>query len=109
MDLWIERSHVRAELTERFVEVVHLRHDGDNRDDQEDVGTRMRKLVVSTQCELERNTQTLDGANGDAADCTANAEINHRVLLAVFWCDKVDHSDRKNYDYKAVEQEACTV
>jgi len=102
-------AHVCAELAQRFVEVVHLRHDGDDRDDQKDVGTRMRKLVVSAQCELERDTQTLDGANGDAANCTADAEIDHRVLLAVSGCNEVDHSSRKdNYD-KAVEQEACTV
>jgi len=69
----------------------------------------VRELVVSAEGELERNSQTLDSADGDTADRAADAEIDHRVLLAVFWCDEIDHGDRKNDYHKAVEQEAWTM
>lgn len=55
--------HVGTELAQCLVEVVHLRHDCCDCDNQEDIGARMCKLVAAAECELERNTKTLDSAN----------------------------------------------
>lgn len=58
----------------------------------------MRELVVARECELKGDSEALDGADGDASDCAADAEINERVLAAVFGSNPVDHHYCKDSD-----------
>lgn len=87
----IAYAHIRTELTQSLVKVVHLGHDRSNCDNQEDIGTWVGELVASAECKLEGDTQALDGADRDGSDGTADAEVDHRVLLAVLGRDPVDH------------------
>lgn len=99
--------HIGAELAQRLIEVVHLREDADHDGDAEDVRAGRRELVVAAEGELHGDTEALDGHDGDAADGTADAEVDHGVLLAVLGGDSVDHDHRKGRHYYAVEQKAC--
>lgn len=90
--LWVTvYAHVCTELTQSLVKVVHLGHDCSDCDNQKDIGTRVSELVASAERKLESNTQAFDGADRDGSNGAANAEVDHRVLLAVFGRDPIDH------------------
>lgn len=102
-------EHVGAELRQCFIEIVHLCHDGDDCYDQENVCARVRQLVATAEGELEGDSKSLDCANGNAADCAANAEIDQWVLFAILGRYSVDHDRRKDDDEEAVKEEAYSV
>ena len=63
-----EHVHVGRERVQRLVEVVHL-HENTGRDhNTEYVGTRVGELIVSRNCKLDRDTETLDSHNGNGTD-----------------------------------------
>lgn len=66
--------HIGTVLAERFVEVIHLRHDRNNRDYKEYVGTWVGELVIASKGKLQRDAQSLDCANGDTANNAAYAD-----------------------------------
>lgn len=45
----VDHLHVRGELAEGLIKVVHLHQDANRGDDHENIGGRMRKLVVSSE------------------------------------------------------------
>lgn len=96
--------HVRGELAESLVEVVHLRQDAHRRDDDEHVGRRVGELVVSGKGELQGNAQGLDGHDRDGAGQGADAQIDQRVLLSIHGRNLVDGNDRVNGHGQGVEQ-----
>lgn len=98
--------HVCTELAQGLVEIIHLCHDGDHSDDHKGICARVDQLILAAECEFESNTEPLDRTNGDASDSTADAEVDQRVLLAVFGGHIVDHEDGKGDHDRAVEQEA---
>jgi hypothetical protein len=99
--------HVRGELTQRLVEVVHLRENAPYNHDDEDICGRMRELVVARKGHLERQTERLDEHDGHGAGGRANGEVDERVLATILGRDLVNHEDGENGDEEAVEEEAC--
>jgi len=97
-------AHVGAKVAQSFVKIVHLRHDGDDGDDEEDVGARVGELIASAKGELESDAQALDGADGNAADGAADAEVDHGVSSAVLGGHPVDHDGCEDDDEEAVEE-----
>jgi len=95
--------HVCTELAQSLVKVVHLSHDRGDGNNQEDISAWVGELIGSTKGKLERNAQSLDGADGDGTDSAANAEVDHWVLLAVLGCNPVYHDCRECDDEEAVE------
>lgn len=97
---------VCRELRQRLVEVVHLREDTHDHDDREDVGGRVRELVVAGEGELQRDAEGLDRHDRHGADGAADGEVDERVPAPVFRRDFVNHDGREDGDYSAVEEEA---
>lgn len=98
--------HVRGELAESLVEVVHLRKNAAYDQDDEDVGRRVRELVVSGEGHLKCDTERLYEHDGDGAGCGADGEVDERVLAAILGRNLVDHDDGEDGDEGAVEEEA---
>jgi len=67
----------------------------------------MTELVVAAECQLDSNSESLDGADGDAADCAADTQVDQWILLAVLRSDPVNHECREGYNEDSVEQKAC--
>lgn len=99
--------HVSVELAQSLVEVVHLRQNADDRDKDEDVCAGMGELVVTSKCQLDGDTDTLDGHDGDGTDGAADGNVNQRVLASVARAYAVDHDSREDDDQNHVEKEAC--
>lgn len=99
--------HVRAELAQRLVEVVHLRENADHHHNPKDISRRMAELVVPAQGQFDRDSEALDGHDGYTAHAGADAEIDHGVLLAVDRRDLVDHDNRECRDKGAIYQKTC--
>jgi hypothetical protein len=97
--------HVSRELAQSLVEVVHLRKDAAYDHDHKDVGRRMRKLVVTRERHLERQTKGLDEHDGHGTGCRADGEVDERVLATVLWRDLVNHEDGEDGNKEAVEEE----
>lgn len=97
--------HVGRERSESLVEVIHLRQDADCCENHEDVGRRVRELVVASECELESNAKGLDGHDRDGADGGADGQVDQGVSLAVDGGNSVDHEDGKSHDSKGIQQE----
>ncbi len=74
--------------------------------DDEDVCRRMRELVVSRKCHLERDTKGLDEHDGDRPSGGADGKVDQRVLAAVPGRDLVNHEDGENCNKEAVDEEA---
>lgn len=102
-----ETLHVGVELAQCLVEVVHLREDADYNNDSKDICRRMRELVVAAQRKLERNSKALDCHDGDGADGRADADIDHRVLLAIHGRNLVNHDQCEYRHDRNICQEAC--
>lgn len=98
-----EDSQIRGEAGKSLVEVVHLRHNADNRQEHEDVSRRVRELVVTPKCQLHGDPEGLDRHDGHRANGRADGEIYECVLLAVFWSDLVYHHDGKDGHGNSVE------
>jgi len=98
--------HVRRELAQRLVEVVHLGENTSHDHDNEHIRRRMRELVVTRKRHLESQTERLDEHDGDRARRRANGEVDERVLAPIFWRNLVNHEDRKHRHEQAVEEEA---
>lgn len=94
-------------MGECLVEVVHLRQDADRGQDHEDVGRRVRELVVAGKGELQRDAKGLDRHDGDGADGGADGQVDERALLAVRRGHLVDHDDGEDCNEEHVEEEAC--
>jgi hypothetical protein len=94
-------------LTQGLVEVVHLRQNADDCDEDKDVGARMGELVVTGKGQLDGNTDTLDGHDGDGADGAADGNIDQRVLASITRAHAVDHDSREDDDQQHIEEEAC--
>ena len=84
------RIHIRRKLAERLIKVVHLRQNADHHNNHEHISARMRKLVITTKSQLNSNAESLDCHDGHATDGAANRQVDHRVLLAIFWRNFVD-------------------
>lgn len=97
-----EAIHIGAELTQCLIEVVHLRHDGHHGHNQEDISRRVSELIVSRECELESDSESLDSADGDTADGAADTQVDQGVFLAVCWRDFVDHEKGEGRDNQTV-------
>lgn len=100
---WID--NIRRKLAERLIKVVHLRQNADHHNNHEHISARMRELVITTKRQLNSNAEGLDCHDRHATDGAANRQVDHRVLLAIFWCDFVDHNCGEDGDYQAVEHE----
>lgn len=98
-----EDSQIRGEAGKRLVEVVHLRHNADNRQEHEDVGRRMRELIVTPECQLQGDSEGLDRHDGHGANGRADGEIDERILLAVFGRNLVYHHDGEDSHGNSVE------
>lgn len=98
--------HIRRELAESLVEVVHLHQDADSGDNHEHVGRRVRELVVSAKGELQGNAERLNSHDGDGADKRADSKVDERVLLAVDRCNLIYHDDCKYTNGTGVEKES---
>lgn len=96
--------HVGRELAQRLVKVVHLSQDADHRDNDEDVGRGIAKLVMARKRQLQRNAECLDGHDRDRPDSRADAQVDERVLLAVDRADLVNHDARKYADSERIDQ-----
>ena len=92
-------------MAQGLVEVVHLRENAADDQDYEDVCRRVCKLVVSSKCHLQGNTEGLDKHDGDGAGCRTNGEVNERVLATVFGRNLVYHEDAEDDTESAVEEE----
>ena len=79
--------HVRVELAEGFVEVVHLSQNAAYNHNDKNVGRRMAELVVACKCHFQGCSKCLDCHDGHGAGGRADGEINERVFAAVFWGD----------------------
>lgn len=99
--------HIGVELTQGLVEVVHLRQDADNRDENKDVGAGMSELVVASKSQLDGNANTLDGHDGDGSDGAADGNIDERVLASITRAYAIDHDGREDNDQQHIEEEAC--
>lgn len=97
--------HVRSELRQSFVEVVHLCQDADCHYDHEHVRRRVCELVVPAKCELDGNTERFDRHDGHTAHSTADADIHQRILFAVFGRNPVYHEYGECGDEGAIEEE----
>lgn len=97
--------HVRRELAECLVEVVHLCQNAHRRNDHEDIGRSMRELVVAGKCQLQSNAECFDSHDRDRAYERADTEVYEWVVLAVDRSDFVDHEDRKCRDRYRIYQE----
>jgi len=97
-------GHVGVELTQRFVKVIHLRQDADNRHQDEDICARVGELVAPAQSELHSDTDSLDGHDRDGADSAADAQVYEGVLAAITWSDAVDHDGSEDDDGGTVEE-----
>ena len=102
-----QHLHVRRELTQRLVKIVHLRENASYDHNNEDICRRMRELVVTRERHLERQTERLDEHDRDRASCRADGEVDERVLATVLGRDLVDHEDGEDGDKEAVEEESC--
>ena len=101
-----EDVHVGGELAESLVEVVHLGQNAADDHDDEDVGRRVRKLVLSSERHLERDSKGLDEHDGHGSGGGADGEVDKRVLAPVLGGDLVDHEDGEDGNECAVEEEA---
>jgi hypothetical protein len=101
-----ENVHVGGELAESLVEVVHLGQNAADDHDDEDIGRRVRELVLSSECHLERDSEGLDEHDGHGAGGGADGEVDEGVLAPVLGRDLVDHEDGEDGDKCAVEEEA---
>ena len=90
--------HIRRERIQCFVEVVDLYEDAHDHDNCEDIRARMRELITSAQCELERDAKSLDGHDGHGANKRAYGDVYERVRITVLRCDGVDHDEREDED-----------
>lgn len=99
--------HVGVELTQSLVEVVHLRQDADNCDEDKDVGAGVGKLVVAGKGQLDGDADTLDSHDGDRSDSAADGDIDQRVLASITRGHAVDHDGREDNDQQHIEEEAC--
>lgn len=95
--------HVRTELAQGLVEVVHLGQDTPHHQNDEDVGRGVRELVISCKSHLEGNAKRLDEHDGDGAGCRANRKVDERIFATILGCDLVDHKDGEDGDKCAVE------
>lgn len=69
----VEWIHDRSrELAQRFVEIIHLRHDTDGCDNHEDIGRREFELVVARQGEFDGDAECFDGHDRDRSDRRAD-------------------------------------
>ena len=80
-------------MAESLIEVIHLRQDTSDDQDNENVGRRVRELVVPRKRHLERNAECLDEHNRHGARRGADGEVYERVLASVLGRDLVDHGD----------------
>lgn len=94
-------------MTQGLVEVVHLRQNADDCDENKDVGAGVGELVVTGKGQLDGNTDTLDGHDGDGADGAADGNIDQRVLASITRAHAVDHDSREDDDQQHIEEEAC--
>lgn len=100
-------THISTKLTQRLIEVIHLREDTDNHHNSEDVGGGVAELVAPAEGEFESDAEALDGHDGDAAHRAADGDVDHGVEFAVARGDAVDHDDGEDGDDGAVGEEAC--
>lgn len=52
--------HICRELTQSFIEIVHLCEDTHDDDDDKDIGRRMGELIVSTEGQFQRDAEGLN-------------------------------------------------
>ena len=60
--------HVGWELAQSFVEIIHLRKNAYNDDDDEDIGRRVWELVITAQTQFQSNTESFDGHDWNGTD-----------------------------------------
>lgn len=101
-----QNVHIRWELAQRLVKVVHLGQYADHGNNHEHVGGGVAELVVARKGQLQGNAERLNSHDRDRADGRADAQVDERVPLAVHGTDTVDHDARKNADSECVEQKA---
>lgn len=100
-------SHIRRELVQRLVEIIHLDQDAHNHHDRKAVRRRVGELIIAVQRELERDAESFDAHHRDRADETADRDVDQRRAFAVSRDHAPDHKDREGEHEGAVEHEAC--
>jgi len=87
--------HICRELTQSFVEIVHLRQNTDDHHNDEYICRRMRELIASAQSEFQGDTKCLDRHDGDGANCRADGDVDERVLATISWRNAINHDAGK--------------
>ena len=65
----------------------------------------MSKLVVPSHGQLQRDSKGFHGHNRYRSNCRTDRYVYQWILLAVLWCDFVDHDAGKYGDRSAVKEE----
>lgn len=84
-----------------------MHDDAQSNDETKDVGTRKGKLIIASESEFDRDTETFDGHNRDGTDHGADGDVDYWIGATVSGDDDVDHDEREYKDSKAVHQETC--
>jgi hypothetical protein len=98
--------HVCGKLAKSLIQVVHLREDTNDGDNDEHVCRGVRELVLALERHFQSNAKGFDGHDGDGSSRGADGQVNERVLSAVLGCDLVDHEDGKDGHKSAVHEKA---
>lgn len=99
--------HVRGELAECLVEIVHLGQNTHNHNDRKSVCAGMCELVLARKCELQSNTESLDRHDRERANRRTDRKVDQRVLASILGRDLINHEDGEAHDQYAVEHETC--
>jgi hypothetical protein len=95
-------------LTQGFIEVIGLRENANDEHNSEDVGGRVRKLVLAVRRkgELQGEPKGLNGHDGDGAHDRAYGYVHQWIAFAVAGRNSVYHDDQEDRDDGTVCQEA---
>lgn len=99
-------SHRSREGIQCLVEVVHLRQNAESGHNGKDVGGCVDELVVAANGQFHRNTEGLDGHDGNRSNSGANRDVDERVLFAIDGRNSVDHQSREDRNCDTVEKES---
>lgn len=98
--------HRCRELTQSFVEVVHLCKNADSYENCKDICRGLFELVITAQSEFYSNSDCLDSHHADGPDHRAYWEIYQRVFPSVLRSDFINHNYSKNCNWNPIEKES---
>lgn len=98
--------HIGGELFQSLVEIVHLRDNAYDDDNEKSICWRMCELIISSKCQFQSNSKSLDSHDRNWSNQWTNRDVNEWVSFAILWCHLVNHEQTNGHHNSAIAHKA---